>query len=164
MLGFFPGSTIGNLEPAAAESFLRRAREALGRDGRLLLGFDTTRDPDRLIPAYDDPMGVTAAFNRNLLARLNREAGADFDLGSFAHRTVWNAAESRIEMHLVSRAAQTATVGGQRVRFAQGETIHTENSYKYAPNRMRAMARSAGWSPRETWTGPNESFALWLLG
>ena len=163
-LGFFPGSTIGNLEPEAAAGFLARVRRTLGDGARLLLGFDTNRDPARLIPAYDDAQGVTAAFNRNLLTRLNREAGADFEPEQFAHRAVWNAAESRIEMHLVSRVARTVQVGGRVVRFARDETIHTENSYKYAPERMRALAGSAAWTVERTWTDPDGVFALWLLG
>jgi L-histidine N-alpha-methyltransferase len=163
IMGFFPGSTIGNLEPEAAAGFLRRARTTLGHGAKFLLGFDTCREPARLIPAYDDPQGVTAAFNRNLLVRLNREAGATFDPEDFAHRAVWNEAESRIEMHLVSRAARTVRVAGQPIRFARGETIHTENSYKYAPDRMRAMIRAAGWSTAKTWSDFNGLFAIWLL-
>jgi dimethylhistidine N-methyltransferase len=163
IMGFFPGSTIGNLEPEAAVSFLRRARSTLGREARFLLGFDTCRDPVRLIPAYDDPEGITARFNRNLLVRLNREAGATFDPEAFAHRAVWNEAESRIEMHLVSRAAGTVMLAGQPIHFHRDETIHTENSYKYAPERMRAMIEAAGWSMSKTWSDFNDLFAMWLL-
>jgi L-histidine Nalpha-methyltransferase len=164
ILGFFPGSTIGNLEPGAAVGFLRRARATLGDGARFLLGFDICRDPARLVPAYDDPAGVTAAFNRNLLTRLNREANAGFRPEQFAHQAIWNPAESRIEMHLVSRAAQTVMVAGRPVRFLKNETIHTENSYKYAPDRMRAMVREAGWSVEKTWADSNGLFAIWLLG
>jgi len=173
LMGFFPGSTIGNLEPGPAVAFLRRARLTLHPEGwprseaahpvRFLLGFDTCRDPARLLPAYDDPAGVTARFNRNLLARLNREAGGTFDPDDFAHRAVWNEAESRIEMHLVSRSARTVMLAGQKIGFARGETIHTENSYKYAPERMRAMVEAAGWSRQRAWTDPDGLFALWLL-
>ncbi len=163
ILGFFPGSTIGNLEPEAAAAFLFRARRTLGSGARLLLGFDTNRDPARLIPAYDDSQDVTAAFNRNLLVRLNREAAARFVPESFAHRAVWNAEESRIEMHLVSLSAQTIDVAGRPVAFARGESIHTENSYKYAPDRMRAMAQEAGWSEVKGWTDEEGLFAVWLL-
>ena len=163
ILGFFPGSTIGNLEPGDAVAFLRRARDALGQAAHFLLGFDTCRDPARLIPAYDDARGVTARFNRNLLTRLNREAGADFDPEAFAHRAVWNPAESRIEMHLASRVAQVVTVAGQTIWFARDETIHTENSYKYAPDRMRGMVRDAGWSVSNTWHDPAGLFAVWML-
>jgi L-histidine N-alpha-methyltransferase len=174
IMGFFPGSTIGNLEPGAAVAFLRRARITLNMRGssgntrgssgaRFLLGFDTCQDPSRLVPAYDDPAGVTAQFNRNLLVRLNREAGANFDPTLFEHRAIWNASESRIEMHLVSRIAQTVMVAGVPIHFADGETIHTENSYKYAPDRMRTMVEAAGWSVAKTWPDSNGLFALWLL-
>jgi dimethylhistidine N-methyltransferase len=163
IMGFFPGSTIGNLQPNAAVDFLRRARTTLGLGARFLLGFDTCRDPTRLIPAYDDPRGVTAQFNRNLLIRLNREAGATFDPDGFAHRAVWNEAESRVEMHLVSRAARTVTVAGHPIHFALGETIHTENSYKYAPERMRALIAEAGWSVAKTWSDSRRLFSIWLL-
>jgi uncharacterized SAM-dependent methyltransferase len=142
---------------------LRRARTTLGFGARFLLGFDTCRDPERLIPAYDDAAGVTARFNRNLLVRLNREAGASFDPENFTHRAVWNAAESRIEMHLVSRTAQTVELAGHAIPFARHETIHTENSYKYAPERMRAMIEAAGWSVARVWSDPDALFALWLL-
>lgn len=164
ILGFFPGSTIGNLEPAAAIAFLRRARDALGSRARFLLGFDTCRDPVRLIPAYDDAAGVTARFNLNLLTRLNREAGADFDPACFTHRAAWNAAESRIEMHLVSRVDQKTHIAGRTIAFASGETIHTENSYKYAPDRMRGMIEAAGWRVSKTWADPDALFAVWMLG
>ncbi len=163
VMGFFPGSTIGNLEPEAAIGFLSRARVALGSKARFLLGFDNCRDPARLVPAYDDAQGVTAAFNLNLLRRLNREAGGNFERADFTHRAVWNAAESRIEMHLVSRRAATVRLAGQTLRFARDETIHTENSYKYAPERMRAMVEAAGWTRRGVWTDPDGLFAIWLL-
>jgi len=163
IMGFFPGSTIGNLEPDSAVAFLHRASIGLGPGARFLLGFDICRDPERLIPAYDDPAGVTAAFNRNLLVRLNREAPATFDPVAFAHRAIWNEAESRIEMHLVSRLAQTVLVAGKPVRFARDETIHTENSYKYAPARMREMVAAAGWAVTKKWSDPNDLFTLWLL-
>jgi L-histidine N-alpha-methyltransferase len=163
IMGFFPGSTIGNLEPDSAVAFLRRARVSLGFGARFLMGFDICRDPQRLIPAYDDPAGVTAAFNRNLLVRLNREAGATFDPDAFAHRAVWNPTESRIEMHLVSRLPQTVRVAGELVRFARDETIHTENSCKYSPGRMREMVTAAGWSVTKKWSDSNDLFALWLL-
>jgi uncharacterized SAM-dependent methyltransferase len=167
IMGFFPGSTIGNLEPAAAIGFLRRAGEALGQRGgtgaKFLLGFDTCRDPERLVPAYDDPEGVTARFNLNLLTRLNREAGATFDVGTFTHRAIWNPDHSRVEMHLVSRVAQTVTVAGLPVKFSRDETIHTENSYKYSAERMRGMTEAAGWSISRTWPDINGLFAIWLL-
>jgi L-histidine Nalpha-methyltransferase len=162
-LGFFPGSTIGNLDPPEAQRFLQRARTALGRDSSFLIGVDLRKDPAILLPAYDDAQGVTAMFNRNLLVRLNREAAADFDLGAFAHRAEWNDVESRIEMHLVSLRSQTVHVAGQSIRFAHGETIHTENSYKYAPERFAALAEAAGWHSAELWTDPAQLFSLHLL-
>ena len=163
IMGFFPGSTIGNLEPGPAVDFLGRVRSTLGNGAKFLLGFDTCRDPARLIRAYDDPQGVTAQFNRNLLVRLNREADATFDPETFAHRAIWNATESRVEMHLVSRVGRTVMVAGRGVQFARDESIHTENSYKYTPERMRTMITAAGWTVSKTWSDSNGLFALWLL-
>lgn len=162
--GFFPGSTIGNLDPEAAVAFLRAARSALGGSARFVVGADLRKSPDILRAAYDDPAGVTAAFNLNLLTRLNREAAADFRLDQFAHRAVWNDQQSRIEMHLVSRVDQTVSVAGQAIQFAAGETIHTENSYKYSVAAFRALARSAGWADAAVWTDPAELFAIHVLG
>jgi L-histidine Nalpha-methyltransferase len=162
-LGFFPGSTIGNLDPLEALRFLQRARDALGDASWFLVGVDLRKDPAILLPAYDDAQGVTAAFNRNLLVRLNREAGADFDPAAFAHRADWNDEASRIEMHLVSQCDQLVHVAGQAIRFTRGETIHTENSYKYAPERFAALAEEAGWHSAELWTDPAELFSLHLL-
>ena len=151
--GFFPGSTIGNLDRPTAERFLRQARQTLGEGALFLVGVDLRKDKAILVPAYDDAAGITAAFNLNLLHRLNREAGADFDVDAFAHRAIWNDAESRIEMHLQSRRDQVATVAGTRIALRAGETIHTENSYKYGGGavprprhtiRMAPGARVAG--------------------
>jgi len=162
-LGFFPGSTIGNLDPAQARLFLAQARRTLGTGARMLVGVDLRKDAALLIPAYDDAAGVTAAFNLNILARLNREAGADFDLDGFAHRATWNAEESRIEMHLVSRRAQTVRIEDHAIRFAPGETIHTENSYKHTPEAFRAIATGAGWRAERMWTDSARLFSLHLL-
>ncbi|HET6184084.1 MAG TPA: L-histidine N(alpha)-methyltransferase [Acetobacteraceae bacterium] len=162
-LGFFPGSTIGNLDPDQAVDFLAGARRMLGQGARMLVGADVKKDPAILIPAYDDAAGVTAAFNRNILARLNREAGADFDLSSFEHRALWNDAAGRIEMHLVSRRAQVAHVDGEPIHFAAGETIHTENSYKYTQDGFRALAGAAGWHSPQMWTDRDGLFSLHLL-
>ena len=126
-------------------------------------GVDLRKDPARLLPAYDDARGVTAAFNLNLLRRLNREAGAGFDLAAFAHRAVWNEAEGRIEMHLVSRRHQAVRVAGREVAFAAGETIHTENSYKHTEAGFQALAAAAGWRPARSWTDPEGLFSLHLL-
>jgi len=162
-IGFFPGSTIGNLDPDAARGFLRAARGALGGGARFLLGVDLRKSPAVLVPAYDDAAGVTAAFNRNVLVRLNREAGADFEPAAFDHRAVWNAAEGRIEMHLVSRREQVVHLAGRLIRFAAGESIHTENSYKYTPQGVRLLAAAAGWRHRRLWTDPEGLFSLHLL-
>jgi L-histidine Nalpha-methyltransferase len=162
-LGFFPGSTIGNLDPADAMRFLALARRTLGNGAHFLVGVDLRKDPSLLLPAYDDAAGVTAAFNRNMLVRLNREVGANFDTTAFAHRAVWNDVDSRIEMHLVSRKAQAVSIAGQVVRFDRGETIHTENSYKYTAGRFVAMAADAGWNCTATWSDPAQLFALFLL-
>jgi dimethylhistidine N-methyltransferase len=162
-LGFFPGSTIGNLDPTQAQRFLQRARDTLGAAASLLVGVDVRKAPEILLPAYDDAAGVTAAFNLNLLVRLNREAGSDFDPASFAHRAVWNDAESRIEMHLVSLREQSVRVDGHVVHFARDETIHTENSYKYAPERFAALAHASGWHTATLWTDPAQMFSLHLL-
>ncbi len=157
---FFPGSTLGNFDPANALSLLRRWR-AMGSGA--LVGVDLRKDPDTLVAAYDDARGVTAAFNLNLLERINREFGADFDPGSFAHEAIWNATESRIEMHLRSRHAQTVRVDGQRLEFRAGETIHTENSYKYTVQGFADLARHAGWTLSGHWTDSGGRFAEYFL-
>lgn len=162
-LGFFPGSTIGNFEPAEATAFLRRARETLGRGARMLLGADLVKDPAVLEAAYDDAAGVTAAFDLNLLRRLNREAGAEFDLAGFRHRAVWNAGLERIEMHLVSLRAQAVRLADRSFAFEEGETIHTESSHKYRPERLSALAEAAGWRPAAMWTDAARLFSVWLL-
>jgi len=164
LLGFFPGSTIGNFTAPEAVALLRRFRLALGRGARLLLGADLVKDRRILEAAYDDAAGVTAAFNLNLLRRLNRELGADFDLSAFRHRALWNAAEERVEMHLVARRDQVVRFGGSAFRFAAGESIHTENSHKYRPERLRALTREAGWTEEARWTDPDNFFSLCLLG
>lgn len=162
-LGFFPGSTIGNFEPEEAVRFLRRTRATLRPGARLLLGADLVKDIRVLEAAYDDAAGVTAAFNLNLLARLNREAGADFDLDGFRHAAIWNAEKERIEMHLVSRRAQSVHLAGHVFRFTADETIHTESSHKYRPERLREMAAAAGWRASAMWTDPEQLFSVWLL-
>jgi dimethylhistidine N-methyltransferase len=162
-LGFFPGSTIGNLAPDAAYRFFAMAGRTLGPGSLFLVGADLRKDPATLLAAYDDAAGVTASFNRNLLVRLNREAGCDFDVQGFAHRAVWNDGESRIEMHLVSRRGQKVRCGNRTIGFAPGETIHTENSYKHTPERFAALAAAGGWRLRQTWTDAAGLFALYLL-
>lgn len=144
-IGFFPGSTIGNLSPAAAQALLSAVRDLLGPGALFILGVDLIKDEAVLHAAYDDAQGVTAAFNRNVLARANRELGADFDLEGFAHRAVWNADEGRIEMHLEALRPMTVRVGKQTFPLAQGETVHTENSRKFDESAVRALAEAAGW-------------------
>ena len=161
--GFFPGSTIGNFAPPEAEAFLRGAHELLGKGAMFVVGVDIAKSPDVLVPAYDDAQGVTAAFNKNVLARINSELGGDFDLDAFDHRAVWNAAESRMEMHLVSRGAQTAHLAGHEILFEAGETIHTENSYKYAPDTFIDLARRAGWTVAARWISESPSFGVFAL-
>ncbi len=148
-MGFFPGSTIGNLDPSAAIRFLRTARRSLGQGARFLLGADLRKSPDLLLPAYNDAAGVTAAFNLNLLRRLNTEAGADFDLRGFRHEARWNDAESRIEMHLISIRAQVVRLAGKIINFSEGESIHTENSYKHRAETLVRIAGEAGWDTLE---------------
>jgi dimethylhistidine N-methyltransferase len=151
-VGFFPGSTIGNFEPHEAAKFLRHAGDRLGADAVLVIGVDLVKDPKILGPAYNDAEGVTAKFNLNLLARINRELGADFNLGTFEHHAFYNIEQSRIEMHLASAKRQKVRVNGATINFRAGETIHTENSYKYTIDSFQALARGSGWSPRKVWT------------
>lgn len=162
-IGFFPGSTIGNLEPAEAEAFLRGARTLLGEDALFILGVDLVKSPETLIAAYDDARGVTAAFNRNLLVRANRDLGTDFDVDAFAHRAVWNAAESRMEMHLEATRDMRVNLAGHPIVFARGETIHTENSRKFTEATVRELAERAGWSVAAFESGDEPAVALALL-
>ncbi|MFO7654408.1 MAG: L-histidine N(alpha)-methyltransferase [Candidatus Krumholzibacteriia bacterium] len=161
---FFPGSTIGNFAPGAAQRFLRRIRRTVGRDGALLIGVDLRKDPAVLEAAYDDAAGVTAAFDLNLLRRLNRDLGADFVLDRFRHRAVWNDEHGRVEMHLESLVPQSVRVNGTRVEFRAGETIHTENSYKYTLEEFSALAAGCGWQVRSVWTDDARLFSVQYLG
>jgi dimethylhistidine N-methyltransferase len=158
--GFFPGSTIGNFTPDEAQAFLEGARGLLGSGSRFLVGIDVVKDPATLVAAYDDALGVTAAFNLNLLTRINRELGADFDLASFRHKAVWNAQDSRIEMHLESLKDQQVRVAGRTVRFAAGETIHTKNSCKFTVEAFAALAAKAGWTLEASWLSADPAFAV----
>ena len=160
--GFFPGSSIGNFTPEEAVRFLRQAAVLL-RGGGMLIGVDLVKDPQRLHAAYNDAAGVTAAFNRNLLARANRELGADFDPGAFAHYAFFNPQASRIEMHLISSRRQCVTVAGQCFDFEEGEHIHTENSYKFTVDAFRRLATLAGFKPGPVWCDEARWFSLhWL--
>ena len=165
MLVLLLGSNIGNFDPPAADAFLARIRATLAPGDLLLLGADLTKPERDLILAYDDPLGVTAAFNRNLLVRINAELGADFDLDAFTHRATWNAADSRIEMHLVSTRAQRVRIPAAdlTVAFAPGEHIWTESSYKYEPDRVTAMAAAARFERRAQWIEQEARFALTLF-
>lgn len=157
---YFPGSTIGNFTPEEAVAFLAGARALAGPGGAMLVGVDLKKDAARLDAAYNDAQGLTAAFNLNLLERINHELGADFDLAAFAHRAFYDAALGRIEMHLESLREQQVRVAGRVFRFRRGETIHTENSYKYTVAEFRDLAREAGWEPRECWTDEAGLFSV----
>jgi dimethylhistidine N-methyltransferase len=161
-LVYYPGSSIGNFPPADAAGLLARFRQMAGASGQLLIGFDLKKDPEQLHRAYNDAAGVTAAFNLNLLERLNRELDADFDLSQFRHYAFYNPPVGRIEMHLVSLVEQTVSVSGQRVHFALGETLHTENSYKFRRDEFSAIAASADWKLADEWE--LEGFAVQLYG
>jgi dimethylhistidine N-methyltransferase len=157
---YFPGSTIGNLTPAEAHAFLRMTRGQVGPRGAMLVGVDLKKDATVLHAAYNDARGVTAAFNLNMLARINRELGADFNLRRFRHYAFYNPALGRIEMHLVSLAAQAVNIGNHRFGFEAGESIHTENSYKYSPGEFRALAQRAGFRGKRVWLDRRGLFAL----
>ena len=163
-LVLYIGSSIGNFEPSEALELLSRVRAGLKAGDGFLLGVDLVKEDSILLAAYDDAAGVTAAFNRNLLVRLNRELGADFDPDAFAHRAEWNAASSRIEMHLISRLAQRVRFAALNleVDFAAGETIHTENSYKYRPGQAETLLADAGFGATATWTDERGWYAVYL--
>jgi dimethylhistidine N-methyltransferase len=161
--GFFPGSTIGNFEPHEAGAFLRHAGRMLGRQAALIIGVDLVKETSVLHAAYNDEAGLTAKFNLNLLTRINRELGGDFDLEGFDHRAFYNSERHRIEMHLVSKTRQHVRVAGREFDFAAGESIHTENSYKYTLEHFRTLARGAGWTPVAVWTDSDKNFSVHAL-
>ncbi len=165
MLVLLLGSNIGNFDAPAALAFLRRIRLALRPADLLLLGADLIKPERDLLLAYDDPLGVTAAFNRNLLVRINRELGGHFDLAAFDHLAAWNPVEQRIEMHLVSRVAQSVAIDGAHITasFDKGERIWTESSYKYTPEQLEHMAVETGFAVRDQWVDAQARFALSLL-
>ena len=162
-VGFFPGSTLGNFEPHEACAFLRSAREILGRAARMIIGVDLEKNERVLYDAYNDAAGVTARFNLNVLARINRELGGNFDLSAFMHRSIYNRERHRIEMHLIARKAQTVRILGRSFSFRPGETIHTESSYKYSLERFGALARGSGWTVRKSWTDDEKMFSVHAL-
>ena len=161
-LGFFPGSTIGNFVPRTATDLLRSWRDLLGVGSQLLIGMDRVKPIERLIAAYDDPQGVTAAFNLNLLERINRELDGDVPVDAFRHEARWNDILSRIEMHLVAQRDVSFSIAGERFAFAAGESIHTENSHKYGRRGGRVLLLAGGWTPLQEWTDSDGDFAIVL--
>lgn len=161
-LVFFPGSTIGNFEPHDAVAFLSSMQGLAGPNARLLLGADGTHDKEALLHAYDDLDGVTAEFNKNILAHVNRSRGADFDVDAFEHRAVWNAEHSRVEMQLVARTAQAVNVGGEVFTFAAHEPLVTEHCYKHSLEAMRGILGAARWTPTHVFTAQEQPMRLWL--
>jgi L-histidine Nalpha-methyltransferase len=161
-LGFFPGSTIGNMIPSTGVDLLRAMRQTLGTGAWLFIGFDRVKDPAELLRAYDDEAGTTAQFNLNLLVRINRELDGDIPLEAFRHRAVWNDGLSRIEMHLEAARDVAFEVAGNRFSMAAGETIHSENSHKYGERDARLLLLAGGWTPVEEWTDDDARFALVL--
>lgn len=161
-LGFFPGSTIGNMIPHASVDLLRAMKASLGEGAMLLIGMDRVKDPDLLIRAYDDALGVTAAFNLNLLERINRELDGTIPVDAFHHRALWNDDRGRIEMHLEAARDVGFTVDARSFAIAAGETIHTENSHKFGPRDARLLLRAGGWTPIAQWTDPDELFNVIL--
>jgi len=157
---YFPGSTIGNLEPNVAKDFLRRVCRLCGKNGGLIIGVDLRKDRSVVEAAYNDSAGITAEFNLNILVRANRELGADFDLPLWRHQAIYNERHDRIEMHLISEAQQTVHVGGKEFCFSRGERIITEFSYKYTPEGFAELAVSAGFSLARVWTDPQRLFAI----
>jgi len=162
-LGFFPGSTIGNLDPGEAASFLRGCRAMLGRAGAMVVGVDLKKDPSLLHAAYNDAAGVTAAFTLNLLARMNREIEADFDPSRFRHEAFYNPAAGRVEIYIRSTMDQIVTVAGRRIRFAAGERIHIENSYKYTVAEFQRLAEGAGFRAAACWADDRDLFSVHYL-
>lgn len=161
-LGFFPGSTIGNMIPASAVDLLRAMRKWLDTGAMLLIGMDRLKDEGVLVRAYDDAQGVTAAFNLNLLERINRELAGTIPVEAFRHRAIWNDMRSRIEMHLEAQRDIAFTIEGRPFAMAAGETVHTENSHKYGPRDARILLRAGGWTPIAEWTDTDDRFALIL--
>lgn len=164
LVGFFPGSTIGNFDHASAVDLLRSFRQTLGQGARLVIGIDRKKDARLLETAYDDAAGITAEFNLNLLHRINRELDGTIPVDVFSHRAVWQDSIGRIEMHLVARREVFFTVLGQRFAMNAGETIHTENSHKYSLEEARLLARASGWEPLAFWTDPDDLFGLHVWG
>ena len=162
-VAFFPGSTIGNFEPDLAIQFLEGVTKTIGLDGLLLIGFDLKKDIETLLAAYDDQRGITSSFNKNLLSRINDELGGNFNLDTFEHVARYNENKGRIEMHLKSTTKQTVSINKELFEFLEGETIHTENCYKFTKESFTAMSSKAGLYPVKTWTDDQNLFAVMLL-
>lgn len=162
-IGFFPGSTIGNLDAMEAEAFLSQMLRHVGPDGAAIVGVDLMKQVETLLRAYDDSEGVTARFNLNLLARINRELGGDFHMDRFQHVTIWNDSDRAIEMHLLSLTDQWASIGQRQFYFREGETIHTESSRKYDHDGFGALAEHAGWRVSQAWDDDKRSFCVFAL-
>ncbi|HTE97054.1 MAG TPA: L-histidine N(alpha)-methyltransferase, partial [Bradyrhizobium sp.] len=160
---FFPGSTLGNFEPHEACAFMRSARDILGEGAQMIIGVDLEKNERVLYNAYNDAAGITARFNLNVLVRINRELGGNFDTAAFMHRAIYNRDRHRIEMHLISKKAQTVRILGRSFSFRAGESIHTESSYKYSLDRFTALARGSGWTPRHSWTDAAGMFSVYAL-
>ena len=160
---FFPGSSLGNFHHHEAVEFLRNTANVVGPGGGLVIGIDLKKDVDTLNAAYNDSAGITAAFNLNLLVRINCELGGTFDVDAFAHHAFYNEEKGRIEMHIVSREEQTVGIGGKEIHFSEGETIHTENSYKYDIAEFQDLARKAGFGSARVWTDPGHLFSVHYL-
>jgi uncharacterized SAM-dependent methyltransferase len=158
-LGFFPGSTIGNFVPRSATDLLRQFRALLGPGSQLLIGMDRVKPVERLIAAYDDPEGVTAQFTLNLLTRINRELDGDIPVDAYRHEARWNDILSRIEIHLVAMRSVSFTVSGKSFSFAEGSSLHVENSHKYGPRGGRVLLLAGGWTPHAEWSDPAGDFA-----
>jgi len=161
---FFPGSSIGNFEPRQAKELLQQVAQTLGSGGKFLIGVDLQKSPAILDLAYNDNQGLTAAFNLNLLARINRELHADFNLDAFRHHAFYNSAAGRVEMHLICIASQQVHIGNQRIDFFRGDGIHTENSYKYTIEGFQQLAEAAGFTPLQVWTDEENLFSVHCLG
>src|SRR3982075_2092162 len=162
-VGFFPGSTLGNFEPHEACAFMRSARDILGEGAQMIIGVDLEKNERVLYNAYNDVAGITARFNLNVLVRIDRELGGNFDTAAFMHRAIYNRDRHRIEMHLISKKAQTVRILGRSFSFRTGESIHTASSYKYSLDRFTALARGSGWTPRHSWTDDARMFSVHAL-
>lgn len=162
-LGFFPGSTIGNFHPDQARDFLENAAKTLGKSAYMVVGVDTKKPPELLHNAYNDTLNITKKFNLNVLTRINQELSGNFDLSNFEHYAFYNPVKGCIEMHLVSQCDQVITVGSHEFSFSDGESIHTESSYKYTQEGFRALAGAAGWQVEKIWMAPEDMFSIFLI-